>query len=81
MALNLVELVSKQVVSTKTTPTTVKPIIENPFGTSSSNNPFTNVRPAENSSYMKNTPIQGGYFAGYHNGKPNIVGQRLFIEA
>ena len=77
MALNLVELVSKSLVAPKSNTTTaVKPYSENPFG-----NPFVNIRPAENSSYMKNTPIKGGYFAGYHNGKPNIVGQRLFIEA
>lgn len=30
--------------------------------------------------YAKNAPVKGGYFAGYYNGKPNIVGQRLFIE-
>lgn len=79
MALNLVELVSKSLVAPKSnTTTSVRPYSENPFGTG---NPFVNIRPAENSSYMKNTPIHGGYFAGYHNGKPNIVGQRLFIEA
>ncbi|MBR1754768.1 hypothetical protein IJ732_08035 [bacterium] len=78
MALNLVELVSKSLVAPKSTTTAVRPYSENPFG---GNNPFANVRPAENSSYMKNTPVKGGYFAGYHNGKPNIVGQRLFIEA
>ncbi len=33
------------------------------------------------SSYAKNNPVQGGYFAGYYNGKANIVGQRLFVEA
>jgi hypothetical protein len=30
--------------------------------------------------YAKNTPVRGGYFAGYYNGRQNIVGQRLFIE-
>ena len=30
--------------------------------------------------YGKNQPVRGGYFAGYVNGKQNIVGQRLFIE-
>lgn len=78
MALNLVELVSKSLVAPNRTTTAVRPYSENPFG---AGNPFANVRPAENSSYMKNTPVKGGYFAGYHNGKPNIVGQRLFIEA
>lgn len=79
MALNLVELVSKSLTAPSSTSTTsVRPYSENPFA---GNNPFVNIRPAENSSYMKNTPIKGGYFAGYHNGKVNIVGQRLFIEA
>lgn len=30
--------------------------------------------------YGKNKPVFGGFFAGYYNGKPNIVGQRLFLE-
>ena len=33
-----------------------------------------------NENYAKNTPVLGGYFAGYYNGKPNIVGRKLFIE-
>ena len=32
-------------------------------------------------SYGINKPVKGGYFAGYYNGKPNIAGRRLFIEA
>ena len=45
----------------------------NPFVTAAStSNPFR--------SYGQNKPVQGGYFAGYYNNKPNIVGQRLFIE-
>ncbi len=31
--------------------------------------------------YAVNRPVKGGYFAGYYNGKPNIVGQRLYIDA
>ncbi len=27
-----------------------------------------------------NQPIKGGYFAGYHNGKKNIVGRKLFVS-
>ena len=55
---------------------------------SKSNNPFAN--PFVNSglssrnaseNYAKNTPVKGGYFAGYYNNRPNIVGQRLFVEA
>ena len=46
----------------------------NPF-----ENPF-NQTPTRKS-YAVNKPVKGGYFAGYYNGKPNIVGRRLFIEA
>ncbi|MCD8377249.1 MAG: hypothetical protein LUB59_00510 [Candidatus Gastranaerophilales bacterium] len=45
----------------------------NPFG-----NPFVNTRTY--SGYAQNRPVSGGYFAGYYNNKPNIVGQRLFVE-
>jgi hypothetical protein len=31
--------------------------------------------------YGQNKPVIGGYFAGYYNNQPNIVGRRLFIEA
>ena len=44
----------------------------NPFVTIKGSNPFAN--------YAKNKPVTGGYFAGYYNNKPNIVGQRLFVE-
>ena len=40
--------------------------------TRSSSNPFAN--------YGQNKPVAGGYFAGYYNNQPNIVGRRLFIE-
>lgn len=40
-------------------------------------NPFVNY---SSNTYAKNNPVRGGYFAGYYNGKQNIVGQRLFIE-
>ncbi len=45
----------------------------------SSGNPF--VQSPQKSTYAVNKPVKGGYFAGYYNGKPNIVGRRLFIEA
>lgn len=45
-----------------------------------SNNPFVNYNGNNLNSYAKNRPVRGGYFAGYYNGKQNIVGQRLFIE-
>jgi len=50
------------------------PFSANPFVTSSES--YSNTP-----NYGKNMPIKGGYFAGYYNGKPNIVGSRLFIEA
>ena len=45
----------------------------NPFVRPNNENPFAN--------YGQNRPIVGGYFAGYYNNQPNIVGRRLFIEA
>ncbi len=49
---------------------------ENPFA-----NPFLLSAETRNATvYGKNRPVQGGYFAGYYNGKPNIVGTRLFVE-
>lgn len=56
--------------------------------TRKTNNPFENPFVSDNASnsrssrnYAKNTPVKGGYFAGYYNNRPNIVGQRLFVEA
>lgn len=45
----------------------------NPFVNSNHDNPFA--------TYGQNRPVVGGYFAGYYNNQPNIVGRRLFIEA
>lgn len=45
----------------------------NPFVHSSTDNPFA--------TYGQNRPVIGGYFAGYYNNQPNIVGRRLFVEA
>lgn len=54
----------------------VKPVeSSNPFNP----NPFV-TKTVDMNSYAKNKPVQGGYFAGYYNGKPNIVGRRLFVE-
>lgn len=44
----------------------------NPFVTAHDTNPFAD--------YGQNKPVAGGYFAGYYNNQPNIVGRRLFIE-
>lgn len=54
----------------------VKSVSKNPYG----NNPFVSYNGNSLLSYGKNKPVRGGYFAGYYNGKQNIVGQRLFIE-
>ena len=43
-------------------------------------NPFLNSTYGSGNYYGKNQPVAGGYFAGYYNGKPNIVGRKLFIE-
>ena len=47
----------------------------NPFNP----NPFV-TKTVDMNTYAKNRPVQGGYFAGYYNGRPNIVGRRLFVE-
>lgn len=47
--------------------------LNNPFVNSNHENPFA--------TYGQNRPVAGGYFAGYYNNQPNIVGRRLFIEA
>ncbi len=81
MLSNLVSLISKSFSGNQIAPV-AKPIVKsnNPFGTSQSNNPFLSTTYGESSFYGKNNPIEGGYFAGYYNGKPNIVGRKLFIE-
>jgi len=78
MVANIVSLISKAFLpsTTKTTSTALRPISSNPFA-----NPFMTSTAKTNYSYAKNNPIQGGYFAGYYNGKANIVGQRVFVEA
>ena len=56
---------------------TMTSINGNPFA-GSYGNPFVNSRTYNG--YAQNRPVSGGYFAGYYNNKPNIVGQRLFLE-
>lgn len=77
MVSNIVSLISKAFMpSAAQTSRAVTPVSNNPFA-----NPFVTSSTRGNySSYAKNNPIQGGYFAGYYNGKANIVGQRLFLE-
>ena len=61
-----------------------QPKVTVPVRTSTSpydNNPFVSYNGHTiSNSYGKNQPVRGGYFAGYVNGKQNIVGQRLFVE-
>lgn len=52
----------------------------NPFKSSENENPFLSTTFGSGAMYGKNQPVAGGYFAGYYNGKPNIVGRKLFIE-
>ena len=79
----IVNLISKALVSTPAvytegisrTATSSNPFAQtsgNPFVTAQNSNPFAN--------YGQNKPVPGGYFAGYYNNQPNIVGRRLFIE-
>lgn len=58
--------------------TAIVPVSNNPFA-----NPFVTSEYTKNNyqSYAQNKPVQGGYFAGYYNGRANIVGKRLFVEA
>lgn len=78
MVTNIVNFLSQAFTSSSSIKksTAVTSISGNPFA-----NPFVNSTASSNAFYAKNKPVQGGYFAGYYNGKSNIVGQRLFIEA
>ncbi len=77
---NIVGFISKAFTPAKSTAVTaVRPASVNPFATQSSN-PFMQGSNISSNFYGKNNPVRGGYFAGYYNGKPNIVGRRLFLE-
>ena len=82
MIQNLLSIFSKSFgVQKSTALTKVQQTSVNPFAPgASSSNPFLASTEARSSVYGKNTPVRGGYFAGYYNGKPNIVGKRLFLE-
>ena len=75
----IVNLLSQMFVSQTTQVSApVSRVSSNPY----SNNPFVNYNGNSFSSryYAQNKPVKGGYFAGYYNGKQNIVGRRLFVE-
>lgn len=78
MVVNIVNLLSKAFTANNLqSSTAVAPVSNNPFAS-----PFVSSTNRKSyTSYAKNNPVQGGYFAGYYNGKANIVGQRLFLEA
>lgn len=80
MIQNLLGLISQTLTPRQTTAiTTVRPATSNPFAAPSTN-PFMQNTSVSSNFYGKNQPVRGGYFAGYYNGKPNIVGRRLFVE-
>lgn len=84
MFTNLVSLITKSLTTStpaEVTKVTAKPAGYNPFAAGENLNPFMNSASFKgNENYAKNAPVNGGYFAGYYNGKPNIVGRKLFIE-
>ena len=61
---------------------TATPVIRQTSSNPYNNTPFVNYNGNSFSSryYAKNKPVKGVYFAGYYNGKQNIVGRRLFVE-
>lgn len=74
MVTSLVSLLNKALMPAQINTVQARPQSANPFA-----NPFVSNNSSSNF-YGKNNPVRGGYFAGYYNGKPNIVGKRLFIE-
>ena len=82
MLSNLVSMITKSLGSAQTISTVNKTQAKsyNPFGGNDNESPFLSTTYGQSSTYGKNQPVAGGYFAGYYNGKPNIVGRRLFIE-
>ena len=79
---SLVNFLSQVFETQQTAPAIQQPAIGTITSNSFSNNPFVNYNGHSYNSltYAKNQPVKGGYFAGYYNGKQNIVGQRLFVE-
>ena len=80
MLTQLVNLLNKTLLPQKSTQIKRVAVSQNPFVTTTGN-PFVTSQSRDNNPfYGKNRPVSGGYFAGYYNGKPNIVGRRLFLE-
>lgn len=75
--MNLVNMFSQVLVPTQSMQPKMLPV-----SSATSGNPFANpfMNKASSNGFGQNAPVKGGYFAGYYNGKQNIVGSRLFIE-
>lgn len=78
----IVSLLTKAFTSGANTPAVA---VAQPTRVVSGGNPFANPFVTAGgrgsyATYAQNRPVSGGYFAGYYNNKPNIVGQRLFLE-
>lgn len=82
MLTNLVSMITKSLSSTNQLAQISKTETKsyNPFKSDENVNPFLTTSFGSSATYGKNQPVSGGYFAGYYNGKPNIVGRKLFIE-
>lgn len=77
MVANIVNLLSRAFsTNSLQASTAITPVSNNPFA-----KPMNTPYQRNYTIYAQNKPVQGGYFAGYYNGKANIVGQRLFVEA
>ena len=82
MVSQLANFIGSQMQPKQAPVTEAKPLVKkvgnpNPFN----GNPFVTGKMAENTqTFGKNMPVPGGFFAGYHNGQPNIVGAKLFVE-
>lgn len=78
MVTNIVNLLSRAFMANNVQASTaVTTVSSNPFAASiTASNNRTRYSP-----YAKNEPVQGGYFAGYHRDRVNIVGQKLWTLA
>ena len=78
---NLANMINRQVQPQQTQVSTQQPAVQkvgnpNPFN----GNPFVSPKMTNSSTFGMNMAVPGGFFAGYYNGQPNIVGAKLFIE-
>ncbi len=81
MFTNLVSLITKSLSITNAaqiTKVNAKPTSYNPFESSENLNPFMNPAFKGNENYAKNTPVCKAGILQVINGKPNIVGRKLF---